>query len=201
MYTYDVFTAESVNIFGLCVIIADDSRTSPHIGNLRLICPTIGTGDMISRFQDFETSLIELGQADVPLLLLYCRNREVLMVLLALLLAGNIFPQLFGQLRKVSVSLRDPDADYLDLSSDDILSAPTHSTLGDTTIALDSFQRVGWLLRTHEGARMAYLRGLPHTTQAEAPNTGLAADHGVGREMEVVGVPERVEEANAGMAE
>ena len=130
-----------------------NDRVHPYIDTIEFSYTKAASDsfDVIQQWAIFETALMDLVGASIPLVMVRFPSKDTAKEILALLLSGRILPELHGHLKMVSLFVDDDEAElYLHISPDDILLAPTQITLDGETISLDTTQRAEWLLSRGE---------------------------------------------------
>ena len=140
---------------------------NPHISRVHLTVPDVlKAGDGV-RWDELEHRLLEPNGNQVPQLELCFGSRECASDLLRLVLEENALSRLYA-LDKVAFEGYPP----FWIRSQDIRNMPTHHTVGDFTITLDTTQRIEWLLRWRTEDKKAYLDHLLETARARAQAEG-----------------------------
>ena len=118
------------------------------------------------KWDELEHGLLELNGNQVPRLELYFESRECASDLLRLVLEGNALSRLCA-LDKVEIMGNS----LFRIRRQDISNTPTHHTVDNFTITLDTAQRIEWLL-WWLGDKKAYLDRLLETARARAQADG-----------------------------
>ena len=119
------------------------------------------------KWDQLEHGLLELNGNQVPELRLYFESRECASDGLRIMVGGNALSRLHALDRVV---IWNPS--LCTLRSRDVMNAPTHHTVDDFTIPLDTSQRVKWLLQSRPGGREAYLDRLLEAARGRAQADG-----------------------------
>ena len=140
---------------------------NPRISSVHLTVPyMLKAGDGM-KWDQLEHGLLELNSNHVPELCLDFGSRECVSDLLRLVLEGNALSRLCA-LDKVAIK-----SWLLSwIRSQDIRNTPTHHTVDDFTITLDTAQRIEWLLYDEPKDRKAYFDRLLETARARAQADG-----------------------------
>ena len=140
---------------------------NPHISRVHLtVLDMLKAGDGM-KWDELEHGLLELNGNQVPELELHFIGWKRPSDLLRLVLEENALSRLcaLDKVEIVGYSLSR-------IRSQDIRNTPTHHTVDDFTITLDTAQRIEWLL-WWPGGKKAYLDHLLETARARAQANGL----------------------------
>ena len=130
---------------GVVVAVDRDRPSDSYIDVVQYICPDVDDADVHSHFEGLEIALNDLNIVHVPHFEIWCRTHKTASDASKLLLKGSVFVRYLSELRKVSLCLGSSGG-WAEIPPDEILSVPTHFTLGDITIPLDTTQCAEWLL-------------------------------------------------------
>ena len=140
---------------------------NPHISCVSLTFPDMPKAGDGMKWDELEHRLLELNANQVPRLNLDFKSRECASDLLHLVLEGEVLSRLCA-LNRVAIVYNW----QFSIRSQDIINTPTHHTIDDFTITLDTAQRIEWLLQSWPTNRKLYLDRLLETARARAQADG-----------------------------
>ena len=137
------------------------------------------------KWDQLEHGLLELNGNQVPELTLEFERREYASDSLRVMLEESALSRLCA-LDKVEIKRSFQGRKYFRIPGRDIINAPTHHTVDDFTITLDTAQRVEWLLQYPPQTKEPYLDRLLQTARAQAQadrrrHEERGADRDIGR--------------------
>ena len=161
-YYYDVTTTASQHA-GIWV---EGIAINPRISSVHLAVPDVVKAGDDMKWDQLEHRLLELNGNQIPQLYLDLIVRERASDLLRLVLEEEALSRLLA-LNRVEIAC----SISFFIRSQDIRNTPTHHTVDDFTITLDTDQRIEWLLQDEPEDRKAYLDRLLETARARAQGT------------------------------